>query len=70
MGNALEDAAQLLATGASACAIVYYYDTQEHKILPSFGHTLGRATEAKAVGKPPTDAWQMKFTDEIFNGEE
>ena len=32
VGNALEDAAQLLATGASACAIVYYYDTQEHKI--------------------------------------
>ena len=72
MGNALEDAAQLLATGASACAIVYYYDTQEHKILPSFGYTLRSATkiETQAAGKPRKDAWRVMFTDEIFNGVE
>ena len=46
-----EDAAQLLVTGASACAIVYYYDTQEHKILPSFGYTLRSATKIETQGR-------------------
>merc|ERR1719305_1230865 len=67
-----EDAAPLFATDVRVCVIVYYYDEVEKQILPAFGHTLRRATapEATAAGKPLEDAWQVKFTDEIFKGEE
>ena len=67
-----EDAAPLFATGVRVCVIVYYYDEVEKQILPAFGHTLRRATalEAKAAGKPPKDAWRVKFTDDLFDDEE